>query len=87
MNYTLLIKPAAEKQLRHLSELLQRRIMEKLAGLQANPRLAGAVKLAGAAATWRVRVGDYRIAYEIDDAERMVFVTIIAHLREVYRGI
>jgi len=47
VNFTLLIKPAAERQWRHLAALLQRRIMEKLAGLRANPRPAGAVARPG----------------------------------------
>jgi mRNA interferase RelE/StbE len=53
--------------------------------VQSNPRSSGAVKSAGAAATWRARVGDYRIVYEIHEADNTIFVTIIAHRREVYR--
>ncbi len=85
MSFRAILKPSAEKQLLGLPKQLQKRIIEKIAGIESNPRLAGAVKLAGAAATWRVRVGDYRIVYEINEAGETLFVTIIAHRREVYR--
>jgi mRNA interferase RelE/StbE len=45
----------------------------------------GTVKLAGQPSRWRVRVGDYRIIYEVDDAEDQVLVLRIAHRREAYR--
>jgi len=83
--YRLILKPLAEKQLEHLPVAMQRRTAAKLAQIEANPRSPGAVKLADSKATYRVRVGDYRIVYEVDDARRIVFVTIIAHRREVYR--
>jgi mRNA interferase RelE/StbE len=85
VSFKTIFKPSAEKQLRGLPKPLQKRIIEKLAGVQSNPRSAGAVKLAGVAATWRVRVGDYRIVYEIQETDETVFITIIAHRREAYR--
>jgi len=87
MNYRLILKPSAEKQLEHLTAAIQRRIVEKLATIEAEPRGAGSVKLAGGRNCYRVRVGDYRIVYEVDDARKTVFVTIIAHRREVYRDL
>ena len=87
MNYRLIIKPSAEKQLRQLPKSLQIRIVEKLSHLQSDPRPPGAVKLAGASAAWRIRSGNYRVVYEIDDSARTLFVTIIAHRRDVYRGL
>jgi mRNA interferase RelE/StbE len=87
VSYELILKPSAERQLHRLSSAIQGRIIEKLASLGSNPRPAGAVKLAGASTAWRVRAGDYRIVYEINDAAQKVFVTIIAHRREVYRGL
>ncbi|MEX0778015.1 MAG: type II toxin-antitoxin system RelE/ParE family toxin [Phycisphaeraceae bacterium] len=87
MSYGLILKPSAQKQLRRLSKPLQSRIIDKLSEMQTAPRPAGAVKLTGASAAWRVRVGDYRIVYEIDDAAQRLVVTIIAHRREVYRGL
>lgn len=87
MTFRLILKPAAEKQLDRLPKSTQRRVAEKLVQLEANPRMPGSVKLAGTQATYRARVGDYRIVYEVEEARRIVFVTIIAHRREVYRGL
>ena len=58
--------------------------MPHLEKLEASPRPPGCKKLKGADKEWRIRVGDYRIVYEIDDAAKTVDVTRIAHRREVY---
>lgn len=54
--------------------------------LEANPRPPGAKKLRGESDLWRVRVGDYRILYSIEEARLVVLVVKIGHRREVYRG-
>lgn len=87
MSYRLIVKPSAEKDLARLPRSVQGRVLDKLAQVQADPRMPGAMKLAGAQATYRVRVGDWRIVYEVDDPGRTVYVTIIGHRREVYRGL
>ncbi len=87
MSYRLLVKPSAEKDLARLPRPVQRRVLDRLERIEADPRAPGSVKLVGSKATYRVRVGQWRIVYEIDDAERIVFVTIVAHRREVYRGL
>lgn len=53
------------------------RIIEKLAYIERDPRAPGCVKLAGSKATYRARVGTYRVVYEVDDARKIVFVTIV----------
>ena len=53
--------------------------------LAQNPRPAGCAKLVGTANDWRIRVGDYRIIYEIHDTRLIVLVVRVAHRREVYR--
>ena len=58
--------------------------MARLRALEANPRPTDVKKLKGRSA-WRVRVGDYRIIYEIHDRELVVIVVTIGHRREVYR--
>ncbi len=63
---------------------LRERIESAIDGLAADPRPHGAAKLAGRD-DFRIRVGDYRIVYAVDDAERLVLVARIAHRREVYR--
>ncbi len=86
MTYRLIIKPAAEKDIERLPGPVHRRVLARLARVEADPRAPGSVKLAGSQATYRVRVGDWRIVYEIDDRRSTVVVTIVAHRREVYRG-
>jgi len=60
------------------------RVANVIDGLAADPRPRGSAKLAGRD-DFRIRVGDYRIVYAVDDAERLVLVARIAHRREVYR--
>jgi mRNA interferase RelE/StbE len=60
------------------------RIAAAIDGLAIDPRLTGSVKLAGRD-DLRIRVGDYRIVYSVDDAEDLVIIARIAHRRDVYR--
>jgi mRNA interferase RelE/StbE len=62
----------------------RQRVREAIDALAEDPRPPGATKLAGRG-DYRVRVGDYRVVYAVDDAERLVLVARIAHRREVYR--
>jgi len=64
---------------------LKQRIVGAIDALAANPHPPGCVKLAGEEIVWRVRVGSYRILYEIHEGRLMVLVIRIAHRREVYR--
>lgn len=63
---------------------MRERVRDAIDGLGPEPRPRGAVKLAGRD-DFRIRVGDYRIVYAVDDADRVVLVARIAHRREVYR--
>jgi mRNA interferase RelE/StbE len=56
----------------------------KIEGLAANPRPSGCRKLRGYKDLWRIRIGDYRVVYIIDDDTKMVSLTRIAHRRDVY---
>ncbi len=60
------------------------RAVRRLEALAGNPRPAGCKKLKGYKDQWRIRVGDWRVVYIIDDATKVVSVTRIAHRREVY---
>jgi mRNA interferase RelE/StbE len=60
------------------------RIRAKLEALAGNPRPPGVVRLAGAAGHYRVRVGDYRIVYAIQDQALLVLILRVAHRREAY---
>ncbi len=76
MSYRLIIKPAAERDIQRLSPPVQRRVLQSLGRSESDPRGRSSVKLAGSKATYRVRVGQWRIVYEIDDPRLTVFVTI-----------
>lgn len=78
------LHPAAARAYRRLQGPLRDRIRAAIDALASDPRPPGAVKLAGRD-DYRVRVGDHRIVYAIDDRHRLVIVGRIAHRREVYR--
>ncbi len=85
--YAVSFKASADKALDKLPKSVQIRIIEKSIALASDPRPPGAIKLAAAGGLWRIRIGDYRIAYLIDDQTRTVDIRIVAHRREVYRGL
>jgi mRNA interferase RelE/StbE len=83
-DYILEIKQSARKELDALDDPLFARIDRKLMALASNPRPAGCKKLKGYKDHWRLRVGDSRVVYIIDDAAKRILVTRIAHRRDVY---
>lgn len=83
-SYTVEVKPPARKELEALPDNVLARVVAKLEALAEAPRPAGCKKLKGYKDHWRVRVGDWRVVYIIDDAAKVVSVTRIAHRREVY---
>ena len=84
-SYDVALTSTAEKELKKLSGQLIARIVPRLENLVSNPRPPGCKKLSGGDDEWRIRVGDYRVVYTIDDAELRVEVTRIRHRSEVYR--
>jgi mRNA interferase RelE/StbE len=85
MRYQIEIKPQAEKALGDLPHDDRRRVARAIDRLGDTPRPAGCVKLTGTADAYRIRVGDYRVVYQIEDRVLVVYVIRIAHRREVYR--
>ena len=83
--YQIVFAPAALRPLRKLSGQDQKRIMQEIETLEDNPRSQGVKKLTGADSLWRIRVGAYRIVYEIQNAKLLVLVLRIAHRKDVYR--
>lgn len=83
-NYELLIKRSAAKELAALPTSYRRRIATRIHSLANDPRPPGVEKLSGAE-RYRLRQGDYRVLYEIDDREKTVTVVRIGHRRDVYR--
>ena len=84
VTYTVRVKDSAERELRRLPQKDNQRVINRLQGLASAPRPPGCVRLAGED-SYRVRQGDYRIVYTVDDQNRIVLVTKIRHRREVYR--
>jgi mRNA interferase RelE/StbE len=84
MKYSLVITPKAERAFLALDKTLQARITEAMNALSVNPRPHGCLKMSGED-SYRVRVGKYRIVYEIHDRTITVIVVKIAHRREAYR--
>ncbi len=83
--YNIVIKRSAEKELKAVPSSDLKRVVERVRGLAQQPRPSGCEKLSGESEHYRVRQGDYRIVYGIDDADRLVEVVKIGHRREVYR--
>jgi mRNA interferase RelE/StbE len=83
--YQVLVERSAEKDLRRFSPDVRSRVADALRTLAKNPRPVGSRKLSGSKNDWRIRVGDYRIIYEIADEMRIVRINRVRHRREVYR--
>jgi mRNA interferase RelE/StbE len=84
MNYRVFILPSAQRELERLPEGDYERVRDVMLALEQDPRPPGCTKLRNREG-WRVRQGDYRILYEIDDKQTTVTVVSIGHRREVYR--
>jgi len=82
--YTVEILRSAQKQLSKIGQQQQKRIIESVHNLAENPRPQGSKKLSGRPA-WRIRIGSYRLIYEIHDEKLIVLVIAIGHRREIYR--
>lgn len=84
-SYEVRFTKSAEKDLRKVERARLPSIMEKIEGLGEEPRPPGCQKLVGSEASYRIRVGDYRVVYAIDDGIRIVEVARVRHRREAYR--
>lgn len=87
MKYAVLLEKSAARFLLRLRDAkLKSRLDEAIESLADDPRPPSCRKLAGTSDRYRVRVGDYRIVYRIDDGKVVVLVLLIGHRREVYDG-
>lgn len=84
MVYKVILKKSAEKDLESLPTRERQRIALCIDGLRSTPRPVGCKKLSGPEGLWRVRVGDYRVIYNIDDRIVTILVLRIGHRREIY---
>ncbi len=86
MAYSVDLSKQAERQLCQLSRETQKRIKFHIDALANVPRPHGVTKLTGVDNVYRIRIGEYRVLYEIHDDVLVVLVIRIGHRREVYRG-
>ncbi len=85
--YQIVVRPSARKELRKLSAPVATAISTKIESLAQNPRPEGCKKLVNNKENiWRVRVGDYRILYTINDEIRIVDIQHVGHRRDIYKG-
>ncbi|MBE7474776.1 MAG: type II toxin-antitoxin system mRNA interferase toxin, RelE/StbE family [Anaerolineae bacterium] len=85
MNYQVVIPKPAQKQLDSLPQDIRERVLKALVKLKDNPLPQGCVKLKGYENEYRIRVGDYRVRYEIREKEFVVVLLHCKHRRDVYR--
>jgi mRNA interferase RelE/StbE len=85
-NYSVVIKSSAQKELDALDDAVFSRIDRRILALAENPRPAGCKKLKGYKDQWRIRIGNWRAVYFIDDSAKRVSISRVAHRGEVYEG-
>lgn len=83
--YTVVFARSARRELERLEAGVARRIISRVEALAKDPRPHGCVKLQGAADLWRIRVGDYRVIYSLDDDARLVDIRVVRHRSDAYR--
>ncbi|MGB0564429.1 MAG: type II toxin-antitoxin system RelE family toxin [Spirulinaceae cyanobacterium] len=86
MSYQIVIKSAAQRQLKKLTPQVQQALIAVIEGLAQDPRPPGCKKLKGRQAEYRVRWGDYRIIYSVADAALIIRVIKVGHRRDVYEA-
>ena len=84
--YTIDVRPRARRSLRQLDPPVRKAVAQVIDGLAADPRPAGCLLLTGHRPYLRVRSGDYRVIYAVDDRARVVTVAAVGHRREIYRS-
>ncbi len=83
-DYAVIIARSARKELEALDSPIIERVIARIEALASEPRPAGSRKLRGSGNLWRVRVGDYRIVYGLDDRRRVVDIVRVRHRRDAY---
>src|ERR1700722_2243280 len=86
MSYSILYRASVKREMRQLDAGVARRIDAAILALADNPRPSGSVKLSGQSNLWRIRVGDYRVLYEIQDRQLIVLVVSVAPVEKSIEG-
>jgi mRNA interferase RelE/StbE len=85
VTYNITFAKSAAREVERLPQEIARRALTRIDSLKLNPRPRGSVKLAGTQSTWRIRVGEYRVVYTVNDESRLVDVIRVRHRRDVYQ--
>ena len=83
--YEILIEQRAEKNLLKIPRAIVERIIKHIICLRDNPRLYGTRKIIGNKDDWRMRIGDYRVVYEIQDDNKIIRIFRIKHRKDAYK--
>lgn len=83
--YSIAYRPSAAKALRKLDPQTAKKVLTAVSDLARQPRPPGSVRLVGGQGECRIRVGDYRVIYDISELELVILVLRIGHRRDVYR--
>ncbi|MBU0491199.1 MAG: type II toxin-antitoxin system RelE/ParE family toxin [Chloroflexi bacterium] len=86
MSYQIIIPKPVQKQLDGLPDNICDRLIKRIVALQDNPRPRGCVKLQGYENEYRIRIGDYRIRYEVDDQNAIIVLLHCKNRKDIYRG-
>lgn len=83
--YKVLIEHAVERDLKRLERSAFDKIIPVIKKLKANPRPQGCIKITGSKSDWRIRVGQYRVIYEIDEKASEVRIMRVSHRKDAYK--
>ena len=83
--YAIVFARSARKELQALDPTIARRVLRRIESLAIAPRPPGCRKLEGSDNLWRIRIGDWRVIYSIDDGKRLVDISAVRHRRDAYR--
>lgn len=87
MSYRIEFRPVALRQMRRIPKPYKGRLLTAIAALADTPRPPGSVRLQGPEGFHRVRIGDYRIIYLIEERVLLICVVRVAHRKDAYRGL
>jgi len=85
MSYQVVVPKPVQKQLESLPDTVRERVLKRIAALKENPRPPGCVKLKGYENEYRIRIGNYRVRYEVRDEESIVLLLHCKHRKDAYR--
>ena len=85
MSYIILISKSVQKQIDDLPDQIRNRVIKKIQSLAQEPRPSDMVNLKGYKKEYRIRIGNYRVRYEIDDSSQIIRLLQCKHRRDVYR--